>query len=149
MTQVKLIKTAQDYQQALARLTELIDLDFASKLEDRDEIEMLVYEIDEYEQRIFPINPPHAIEAIKFRIEQMGLNETDLIHYIGSKSKVAEVLNGTRNLSLNTYRKICIGLGISAEMLEEIEELIEDELDARLVDERSGQAEIEIEIDDL
>ena len=149
MSQVKPIRTDQEYQQALARVTELMALDFASKLEDRDEIEMLVHAIDEYEQRVFPIRLPHAIEAIKFRMEQMGLNETDLIHYIGSESEVAEVLNGTRNLSLNTYRKVFIGLGISAEMLEEIKELIEDELDARLVEERRGQAEIENEIEDL
>lgn len=149
MSQVKPIRTAQEYQQAVAGVAELMELGFAPKLEDRDEIEMLVHAIDEYEQRVFPIRLPHAIEAIKFRMEQMGLNETDLIHYIGSESEVAEVLNGTRNLSLNTYRKVFIGLGISAEMLEEIKELIEDELDARLVDERRDQAEIEIEIDDL
>ncbi|PKG73107.1 DNA-binding protein [Shewanella sp. GutCb] len=149
MSQIKPIRTAQEYEQALSRMTELMDLDCSEQLENKDEIEMLGHEINEYEQRLFPIQSPHAIEAIKFRMEQLGLTETDLIPYIGSESEVAEVLNGTHKLSLYAYRKIGIGLGISADILEEIEDLIEDELDVRLVEERRVQAEIKIDIDNL
>jgi len=100
MSQIKVIRTAIEYEQALSRLNELMDLDFSEKLGNRDEMEILVNEINEYEQREFPIKPPYAIEAIKFRMEQLKLTEVDLIPYIGSESEVAEVLNGTHKLSL-------------------------------------------------
>lgn len=149
MSQIKLIRTAIEYEQALSRVNELMDLDFSEELENRDEMEILVREINEYEHREFPIKPPYAIEAIKFRMEQLNLTEVDLIPYIGSESEVAEVLNGTHKLSLYTYRKIGVALGISAEFLEEIEDLIEDKFDTRLVEERGSQAEIKIDIDKL
>jgi HTH-type transcriptional regulator/antitoxin HigA len=66
---------------------------------------------------MFPIDPPSPVEAIKFRMEQQGLIKKDLIPYIGSAPEVTEVLNGTRNLSINMIRKLHQGLGISLDIL--------------------------------
>ena len=78
---------------------------------------MLAVLIEKYEQEKFPIEQPDPVEAIKFRMEQEGLINKDLASYIGSESKVSEVLNGKRNLSLNMIRRLSVGLGISAEIL--------------------------------
>jgi antitoxin component HigA of HigAB toxin-antitoxin module len=82
-----------------------------------DELDVLALLIEKYEQEMFPIDPPSPVEAIKFRMEQQGLIKKDLTPYIGSAPKVTEVLNGTRNLSINMIRKLHQGLGISLDIL--------------------------------
>lgn len=117
MNHIKLIKNDQDHTEALARVSELMDQDLIPGSTEADELEVLALLVERYEQEYFPIANPDPIEAIKFRMEQQGLLKKDLIPFIGSASKVTEVLNGTRQLSLNMIRKIAEGLNISIEVL--------------------------------
>ena len=111
----RLIKTEEDYNNALARIEELFDADINTP--EGDELELLVTLVEFYEKEMFPIEAPDPISAIKFRMEQMDLNNNDLIPFIGNKSKVSEVLSGKRALSLNMIRKLHEGLGIPADVL--------------------------------
>ena len=117
MNLIKLIKSTQEHEQALARVMSLMDVDPAPNTAECDELDLLVFLIEKYEEEAFPIDSPDPIEAIKFRMEQLGLIKKDLVPYFGSASKVTEVLNGTRSLSLNMIRKLSTGLGISADVL--------------------------------
>lgn len=112
---IKLIKTESDYLSALKRIDELFDSE--PNTPEGDELELIVTLVELYEKNNFPIESPTPIEAIKFRMEQLNLTQKDLVQYIGSKSKVSEVLSGKRSLSLNMIRKLSVGLGISAEIL--------------------------------
>ena len=117
MEHIKVIKSVQEHEKAMARLMRLMDIDPKSGTCEADEIDVLALLIESYEQDNFPIDPPDPIEAILFRMDQEGLKKKDLVPYIGSAPKVTEVLNGTRSLSLNMIRKLSTGLGISAEVL--------------------------------
>jgi HTH-type transcriptional regulator/antitoxin HigA len=117
MRHLKLIKTEQQHAEALARLSELMDKELVIGSQEADELEVLALLIERYEQEAFPIDTPDPIEAITFRMEQMGLIKKDLIPFIGSASKVTEVLNGTRQLSINMIRRLSDGLGIPAQVL--------------------------------
>lgn len=123
MNQLKIIKTEQDHQQALARLMALMDLDPTENSPEQNELDVLAVLIEKYEQEVFPIAKPDPIAAIKFRMEQQGLTNKDLVPYMGAASKVSEVLNGKRPLSLNMIRKLSSGLGISADVLIKAPEL--------------------------
>jgi HTH-type transcriptional regulator / antitoxin HigA len=123
MNQLKIIKTEQDHQQALTRLMALMDLDPNENSAEQDEMDVLAVLIEKYEQETFPIAKPDPIAAIKFRMEQQGLTNKDLVPYMGAASKVSEVLNGKRPLSLNMVRKLSTGLGISADVLIQAPEL--------------------------
>jgi HTH-type transcriptional regulator/antitoxin HigA len=111
----KIIKTEQEFNAAVARLEELMDAEPGSPQE--EELELLGLLIDEYQKQHYPIPLPDPIEAIKFRMEQQGLTRKDIIPYIGSQSKVSEVLNRKRPLSLSMIRALEKGLGIPAEVL--------------------------------
>ena len=117
MNHIKIIKSHQEHDEALVRLMHLMDCDLSDNSVEADELDVLALLIEQYEQEQYPIDPPDPIEAIKFRMEQQNLKQKDLAQYIGSAAKVSEVLNGTRNLSLNMIRKLTNGLGISAEIL--------------------------------
>lgn len=123
MNHLKIIRTEQDHQQAFARLLALMDLDPQQGSPEFDELDVLVVLIEKYEQETFPIAKPDPISAIKFRMEQQELTNKDLIPYFGAASKVSEVLNGKRPLSLNMIRKVSSGLGISADVLIQAPEL--------------------------
>ena len=112
---VKLIKSEADYQQALARIDRLMEAE--SGTPEGDELEVLAALVEMYESRHYPIDPPDPIEAIKFRMDQAGLTQKDLLPYIGSKSKVSEVLSGKRTLTLSMMRALNTHLGIPAEIL--------------------------------
>jgi HTH-type transcriptional regulator / antitoxin HigA len=114
---MKVIKTKPEHEAALVRLVMLMDNNPVEGSDENDEIELLALLIEKYEKQNFVIDPPDPIEAIKFRMEQQGLKKKDLTPYFGSASKVTEVLNGTRQLSINMIRKLHEGLGISAEVL--------------------------------
>nr|VFJ91640.1 MAG: Antitoxin component HigA of the HigAB toxin-antitoxin module, contains an N-terminal HTH domain [Candidatus Kentron sp. LFY] len=114
---MKIIDTDREHEQALARLTGLMDHDPAPGTPEANEIELLSLVIEHYEKKRYPIDPPDPIDAIKFRMDQMGLTRKDLVRYIGSASKVSEVLNGKRSLSLNMIRKLSRGLELSADVL--------------------------------
>lgn len=109
------IRTQADYEHSLAEVERL----WGSKsgTPDGDRLDVLVTLIDRYESEHFPIDAPDPVEAIKFRMEQQGLTRRDLETLIGSRSRVAEVLNRRRGLSLQMIRRIHDGLGIPAEIL--------------------------------
>lgn len=111
----KVIKTEQAYEQALARLELVFDAKKGSK--EGDELELLSLLIDTYEKAQYPIDLPDPIEAIKFRMEQMGYKQADLAKLVGLKSRVSEILNRKRKLSLDMIRKLHESLGISTEVL--------------------------------
>ncbi len=111
----KVIKTEVGYDKALARINELMDAD--PDTPEGDELELLVTLVELYEKKVHPIDLPDPVEAIKFRMEQMELKQKDLIPFLGSRSKVSEVLSRQRPLSISMIRKLHEGLGIPAEVL--------------------------------
>ena len=113
--QPKVIKTEAEYEVALARVADLMDAQPGSP--DEQELELFALLVEQYEQEHFPIAPPDPVEAILFRMEQEGLTRKDLAAYIGSPSKVSEVLNRKRPLSLSMIRALHKGLGIPADIL--------------------------------
>lgn len=113
----RIIKTQADYESALSRIDALMESDPAPDTDAGAELELLVMLVEQYEAKHYPMEVPTPVEAIKFRMDQAGLKQVDLIPYIGSKSKVSEVLNGKRPLSLNMIRNLHKGLGIPAEVL--------------------------------
>lgn len=112
---IKPIKTEKDYQQALKRLEKIFDAKLNSK--EGDELEILSMLIEKYENKKYPIAAPDPIEAIKFRMEQMDYDKKDLEKIIGSKSRVSEILNKKRKLSLEMIRKLHLALNIPTEVL--------------------------------
>ncbi|WP_319763524.1 helix-turn-helix domain-containing protein [Maridesulfovibrio sp.] len=112
---MKLIKTEQDHREALEQIERLMTAGDSPDV--LDQLELLAHLVEKYEEEQFPIDFPTPVEAIKFRMEQQGLNQSDLVKYIGSKSKVSEVLNNKRPLTLEMMRKLNRGLGISPEVL--------------------------------
>jgi HTH-type transcriptional regulator / antitoxin HigA len=113
--EIKLIKSKKDYNAALERL-ELI-FDSKKGTQEGDELELLSIIIDDYESRIFPISNPDPIEAIKFRMEQMGYEQNDFAKIIGLKSRASEILNRKRKLTLEMIRKISTTMHIPSEIL--------------------------------
>lgn len=111
----KIIKNEREYDAALARIDQLMDAD--PETPQGDELELLVTLVELYEKVVHPIDPPDPIEAIKFRMEQLGLKQKDLIPFIGSRSKVSEVLSRRRPLSIAMIRQLHGGLGIPADIL--------------------------------
>ena len=114
---IKLIKTEVDYVQTLARIYELMQLDLEPGTALGDELEVLALLVKDYENQHYPIPKPHPIEAIRFRLDQMGLSEADLSTILGSRSRKSEILSGQRKLSLDMIRKLNAALKIPAEVL--------------------------------
>ena len=85
--------------------------------EDHDRLELLMVLVEDYENRHYPIGPPDPIEAIKFRMEQQGLNRKKLANLLGTRGRVSEILNGKRGLSLSMIRALSTQLHIPAEVL--------------------------------
>ena len=112
---LKPIKTEADYKQALERLDEIFDAKLDSN--EGDELEILAILIDNYEKEIDRIDLPDPIEAIKFRMEQKGLKQKDLVEIIGFKTRVSEVLNKKRKLTLDMIRKLHEHLSIPTDVL--------------------------------
>ena len=112
---INLIKTENDYNQALKRLEIIFDAKKGTS--EGDELEVLGMLIDQYENDHFPIDLPDPIEAIKFRMEQMGYTQNDLANIVGFKSRASEILNRKRKLSLEMIRQIHISLKIPTDVL--------------------------------
>lgn len=112
---IKPIRNEGDYQKALERL-ELI-FDAKRGTEEGDELEILSIIIDNYESENFPMGMPDPISAIKFRMEQMGLKQKDLVEMVGFKSRVSEIMNKKRKLTLDMIRKLNTNLHIPTEVL--------------------------------
>ncbi len=112
---LKVIKTEAECAAALARIEKLMSARPNTPL--GDELELLSLLVHDYEDKVFPIDKPDPIAAIRFRMEQQGLKPGDLVPFLGSRSRVSEVLSGRRNLSLKMIRALVEGLGIPAEVL--------------------------------
>jgi len=112
---IKPIKTETDYQNALKRLEVIFDA--LPNTAEGDELEVLGVLIDNYEKINSPIDMPDPIEAIKFRMEQLNYNNHDLAQIIGLKSRVSEILNKKRKLSINMIRKLHSALSIPTDVL--------------------------------
>ncbi len=112
---IKPIKTKKDYQQALVRLEEIFDARKGSA--NGDELEILAMLVDNYEAEHFPVGFPDPVEAIKFRMEQLGYNQSDLAEVVGLKSRASEILNRKRKLSLEMIRQIHDRLKVPTEVL--------------------------------
>ena len=113
--ELKPIKSKAEYKKAL----KLIEIYFDAKAESKegDLLEILSILVEKYEEEHFPIDPPDPVEAIKFRMEQLGLEIKDIARLIGSKSHTSEILNRKRSLSLHHIRLLNRKLGVPAESL--------------------------------
>jgi HTH-type transcriptional regulator / antitoxin HigA len=114
---VKVIKTHADYRDALAHIASLLDRNPAAGTHEAEELEALAVLVKDYEAKNFDIGLPDPIEAIKFRMDQQNLSQRDLVPFLGSRSKVSEVLSRRRPLTLSMMRALHSGLGIPAKVL--------------------------------
>ena len=114
---IKLIHNEKDYDNALDRIDELMDLNPNLGTLKSDELEVLVLLVEKYEEKVWFIGEPDPIEAIKIRMEQMNLKQKDLVPYIGNKSKVSELLNRKIGLSLNMIYNLAKALHLPLEIL--------------------------------
>lgn len=112
---VKPIKTKKDYEQALERLEIIFDAKKGTP--EGDELEILGILINQYEDEYFPVDLPDPIEAIKFRMEQLGYTQNDLAKVVGLKSRASEILNKKRKLSLEMIRQLHEKLNIPTDVL--------------------------------
>ena len=112
---IKLIKTDTDYQEALKRLEIIFDTVIGTP--ESDEADVLGLMIDDYEKKHYPIEAPDPIEAIKIRMEELQLKQIDLINEIGGKSRVSEILNRKRKLTVDMIRKLTKRLNLSPGLL--------------------------------
>src|SRR5210317_258926 len=112
---LKPIKTEADYRAALKRLEEIFDAKIGTP--ESDELEILGLMVDNYENKHYPIEAPDPIEAIKIRMEEMHLKQIDLINEIGGKSRVSEILNRKRKLTVDMIRNLTKKLNLSPGLL--------------------------------
>ncbi len=112
---IKPIKTEKDYNISIRRIEEL----WGAKKDtlEGDELDLIVTLVESYEMKYYPIAPPDPIDAIKFRMEQMDMTKADMVKYLGSQSRVSEILNRKRKLTLKMVKSLYKGLKIPAEIL--------------------------------
>lgn len=113
--EIRPIKTEEDYNTSIRRIEVL----WGAKKDtpQGDELDLLVTLVESYEMKHYPIAPPDPVDAIKFRMEQMDMTNADLVQYIGSQSRVSEILNGRRKLTLGMIKSLYKGLRIPADIL--------------------------------
>jgi HTH-type transcriptional regulator/antitoxin HigA len=109
------IKSETDYRLALKRLEEIFDAAIGTP--EGDEADILGLLVDEYEKKNYPIEAPDPIEAIKIRMEELQLKQVDLVEVIGSKSRVSEILNRKRKLTIEMIRNLTKRLNLSPDIL--------------------------------
>ena len=114
---IKPIRTAKDHDAALKEISKLMDLNPALGSPKGDRLDVLITLVQAYEAKHFPMELPVPVEAIKFRMEQLGYNQTDLANVVGLKSRASEILNRKRKLSLEMIRQIHDRLNIPTEVL--------------------------------
>ena len=112
---IRPIKTKKDYKAALKRVEELWGA--KDNTPEGDEFEILFTLIEVYEEKHYPIPPPHPLESIKFRLEQGQVDDKELTKILGGRSRKSEILSGKRKLSLNMIRELNEKLKIPAEIL--------------------------------
>ena len=113
--EVRPIRTKRDYEAVLKEVERLWGAEIGTR--DGDRLDVLATLIDAYEADHYPMDPPDPIEAIKFRMEQQGLTRRDLEEIIGTRTRIAEVMNRKRGLSIAMIRRLHERLGISADVL--------------------------------
>jgi HTH-type transcriptional regulator/antitoxin HigA len=113
--EIKPIRTERDYERALREVERLMDAKPGTAEDDR--LDVLATLVDAYESKHFPIDPPDPIEAIRFRLDQQGLDASALVGVIGGRSRVYEVMHRKRGLSLEMIRRLHERFGIPAEVL--------------------------------
>ncbi|SDG98951.1 HTH-type transcriptional regulator / antitoxin HigA [Dyadobacter soli] len=111
------IKSNEQYQSYLARIYDLMQSDIKPDSEEADELEVLSILVKEYENVHFPVPKPNPLEAIRFRLEQMGISEKELSEILGYRSRKSEILSGKRKLNLSMIRRLNEKLNIPAEIL--------------------------------
>ncbi|NND06586.1 MAG: helix-turn-helix domain-containing protein [Saprospiraceae bacterium] len=114
---LKPIKTDRQHAEYLERAYELMQMEVRPNSAESDELEVLSILIEAYEKTRFPIEPPNPIDAILFRLDQLGLPKSELSRLLGSRSRASEILKGKRKLSIGMIRKLNENLGISAQTL--------------------------------
>ena len=112
---IKPIKTEADYAAALDEIGRLWGAPLGTS--DGDKLDVLATLVEAYEQKHHPIYPPDPVEAIKFRMDQLGMTRKDLEPYLGSRSRISEIFNHKRELSINMIRSLHKGLGLPLESL--------------------------------
>jgi len=112
---IKPIKCEADYDSTLARVDMLMNAELDTP--QGDELDILVTLIEKYEAQHYPIDAPNPVEAIRFRMDQIGLKDKDLIPYLGQSGRVSEILSFKRKLTLNMIRKLHSELKIPTESL--------------------------------
>ncbi len=113
----KVINTDAQYREALAEVERLVSMDPKKGTPEADRLALIATLVEVYENKHYHFDLPDPIEAIRFRMEEQGLLQRDLVPYLGSKSKVSEVLSGKRPLTIQMIRALHVGLGIPAEVL--------------------------------
>ena len=113
--QIRPIKTKADHRAALKEVERLMDAKSGTPAGDR--LEILTTLIERYESQHEPITPPNPVDALLYHMESRGLSRRDLEPYLGSRARVAEVLNRRRPLTIEMIRKLHGGLGLSADVL--------------------------------
>ncbi|UTO29188.1 helix-turn-helix domain-containing protein [Bartonella harrusi] len=114
---IKPLRTERDYQEALEIVSAMFDNQPKENTPEFDQMEVLVLLIEAYEAEHYPVSPPHPIEAIKFRMEQMNLSAKDLVPAIGHLNRVYEILSGKRKLTLRMIRNLHQQFNIPLESL--------------------------------
>ena len=114
---LKLIKNKTEYEDALEKIYNLMQLDLVKGSPQGDELEILSLFVHAYEEEHYPVLPLNPLDAIKFQLEQMGLDESELNKILGFRSRKSEILSGKRKLSLAMIRKLHERLKIPAETL--------------------------------
>jgi HTH-type transcriptional regulator/antitoxin HigA len=114
---LKVIKNEREYEDALARVYNLMQMDLADDSPELDELEALSLFIEHYEDKCYPIALPTPIDAITFRLDQLGKEKSELAKILGTRARQSEILSGKRKLSLEMIRKLHAILGIPAESL--------------------------------
>ena len=114
---LKPIKNNKSYEAALGRIYELMQKNLKVNSKESDELEILSVLVKEYENTHYPVPKPNPIDAIKFRLEQLNMSESELSNIIGFRSRKSEILNGKRKLNLAMIRKLNEILNIPADVL--------------------------------
>ena len=114
---LKPIRTKKDYNTALKRIYELMQVNIKIDSDEFNELDLLTILVEKYEEKNYPIDLPDPVEAIKFRLEQLNLDTTALANILGSKSRASEILNRKRKLSISMIRTLHDKLKIPASSL--------------------------------
>ena len=114
---IKPIKNKKQYKEYMRQAYDLIQLDLKKNSIESDKLELLSILIQQYEKENHPIDPPHPIDAILFRLDQLNMKKSELSRILGTRSRTSEILSGKRKLSLSMIRKLNTELDIPAEVL--------------------------------